>query len=187
MLQLPFEKLLFKGRFLSHTLYCHCLSSFTHLVYFPPPSFYFWQTMHMTVIRPIYDMSIFVQGANTSRNVLWRVDCDFPLSEHWTQNLPFPSFWDAPGSRKQGIRLYSSYSYNPILSNSSHNVCRCVHWKEFPETFADFTFPLSPTPPSTHVEFPQKHQNAEECKQKPRFPIALQTSVFLDYAKTLQQ
>lgn len=140
-------------------MYCPCLPSFIHLVYFSPPSFDFWQTVYIVyaVTRPMYDMPIFVQGANTPRNVFWRVDCDCPLSEHWTQYFPLPSFWDALGSRKQGIRLYSSHAYNPIISNSSHNVCRCVHWKEFPE-ICRFYIPSKPQAPSTHVEFLQKHQ-----------------------------
>lgn len=137
----------------------------------------------MIVISSINTMSIYDQGATTTRmsskESCGRVDCDSPaarrLDIELSLTLCIPEvLWDALRSRKQGVRLYSLHSCNPILSNSSHNVCRCFNRKEFPETFADCTFPPSPTPHSTHVEFSRKYQNAEKqnVSKTSSFPIA---------------
>lgn len=103
----------------------------------------------------------------SSEDLLGKADCGSPSARRLdterslTQCIP-ELLWIAPRSRKQGARQYSLHSYNPFLSNSSHNVCRCFNQKEFTETFSDFTFPSSPTPCSTDVEFSQKYQSAEE-------------------------
>lgn len=121
----------------------------------------------------------------SSEDLLRKVDCGSSPARILDTELPFTQcipevLWDAPRSRKQGVRLHTLHSYNPFLSNSSHNVCRCFDRKEFTEIFADFTFPPSPTPRSTDVEFAQKYQSTEEwnLSKTSSIPIAPQLLYF---------
>lgn len=165
MPQLSFNKLFFhRSLFIPYTVLWWSFFLYTSgllfsILWFFLAGYTFWQLSGPSMICPSRTGSYYTQGCPLKIYEARKIVAH-PLPEDWTQNFPSPSafqrcFWKPPKSRKQGVRLYALHSFNPFLSNSSHNACRCLTQKKFTETLADLTFSPSPTPHSTDVEFPK--------------------------------